>query len=176
MSMVMGLIKLPYRAVRKIVKMVLGGSDAPAPAAAPAPAPARPRAPEQPAWMRQDSEQEEDDDGHDHGHSHGHSHDHEPEPTAAPAPAEGAVDVFPEDTPNPNAYKFTVNTRVAEKAFSASTLEEAETDLAKALIGLSGVTSIFGVNDFITVTKADSAGWDHLIPAITAAIQANLTA
>ena len=179
LSMVKGIIKLPLRLVRKIVRTVTGGSE-PAPAPAPAPAP-RPKPPEQPPWMRQDRDM-----GHEHSHDHGHSHDHshshdhgapepEPAPAAAPAPAPapvaGGVDVYPEDTPNPNAYKFTVSTKVAPKAFSASKAEEAETPLASELIGLDGVTSIFGVNDFITITKAESASWDSLIPAVTAVIQ-----
>ena len=84
------------------------------------------------------------------------------------------MDVYPEDTPNPNAYKFTVTAKVAERAFSASRIEEAETDLARALIALDGVTSIFGVNDFITITKDSGASWSAIIPAATAAIKAHI--
>jgi hypothetical protein len=162
--MILSILKLPLRVVRRIARTVRGGDPAPQPAPAP-----RPRPVEPPAWM-----QEEQDEGHshDHGHDHGHSHDHAPEP----APAAGGVDVFPEDTPNPNAYKFTVSVRVTDKAFSASTPEEATTDLARALIAIDGVASIFGVNDFVTVTKDGGAAWSAVIPAVTAALKANIKA
>ncbi|MEL6346674.1 MAG: NifU N-terminal domain-containing protein [Myxococcota bacterium] len=186
MSMVMGILKLPFRAIRKIVRIVRGGSKERS-QAAPPPAPRKaPRGPEeQPPWMRQTSDRGHSHD-HDHGHSHdhGHRHDHAPTPAtpAAPAPAppkpaaksDRTVQVFPEDTPNPNAYKFTVNQKVAPKAFSASTLDEADTDLARALMSIAGVTSIFGVNDFITVTKDESASWSSLIDAVTDAIKTHL--
>jgi len=166
--MLLSILKLPFRAVRKIVRTATG-SSAPAPEPAPAP---RPMPAEPPAWMREEQEH-----SHDHGHDHGHSHDHAPadEPTPAPAPA-GGVDVYPEDTPNPNAYKFTVSARVTDKAFSASTAEEASTDLARALIAIEGVASIFGVNDFVTVTKDGGASWSTVIPAVTAALKTHITA
>ncbi len=162
--MLLSILKLPFRAARKIVRTVTGGS---APAPEPAPAP-RPKPSEPPAWMREEQEH-----SHDHGHDHGHSHGHEPEPAPEPAPA-GGVDVYPEDTPNPNAYKFTISARVTDKAFSASTAEEASTDLARALIEIDGVASIFGVNDFVTVTKDGGASWSAVIPAVTAALKLHI--
>ena len=165
--MLIDIIKLPFRAVRKIVRTVTGGSTDPVPVSAPAPSP-RPQPVPAPA-MR-----EEQDHGHDHGHSH--SHDHAPEPAPAPEPPAKSVDVYPEDTPNPNAYKFTVSIRVTDKAFSASTSEEATTDLAHALIAIDGVASIFGVNDFVTVTKDGGASWSSVIPAVTAALKTHLVA
>ncbi|MDG1479142.1 MAG: NifU N-terminal domain-containing protein [Myxococcota bacterium] len=168
--MLLSILKFPFRAARKIVRTATG-SSAPAPEPAPAP---RPMPAEPPAWMREEQEH-----SHDHGHDHGHSHDHAPAPEAeaapAPAPA-GGVDVYPEDTPNPNAYKFTVSARVTDKAFSASTAEEAGTDLARALIAIEGVASIFGVNDFVTVTKDGGASWSTVIPAVTAALKTHITA
>ena len=173
--MIMSIIKLPFRIVRKIVRTVTGSSsDAPAPEPTPEP---RPSPIEPPAWMRQEQEHSHDH-GHSHDHSHGHDHDSEPdapaEPEAPPAPVASNIDVFPEDTPNPNAYKFTVSVRVAEKAFSASSLDEADGDLARALISIDGVASIFGVNDFVTVTKEGGAAWSSVLPAVTTALKTHL--
>ena len=159
--MIMSVIKLPFRIVRKIVRTITGSSgSAPEPAPEPRPSPIEP-----PAWMRQEES---------HGHDHGHSHDHGAEEPAAPPEPASSIDVFPEDTPNPNAYKFTVSVRVAEKAFSASSAEEANSDLARALIDIDGVASIFGVNDFVTVTKDSGAAWSSVLPAVTAALKTHL--
>ncbi|MEC7985887.1 MAG: NifU N-terminal domain-containing protein [Myxococcota bacterium] len=86
------------------------------------------------------------------------------------------IDVEPIETPNPNAYKFKVNTTVAKVSFSVASLEDAkENALAKDLIQLDGVSSIFGVHDFVTVTKKNTGDWDDLIPQITKRIQLHLS-
>ncbi len=59
--MLLSILKLPFRAVRKIVRTATG-SSAPAPEPAPAP---RPMPAEPPAWMREEQE-----------HSHEHVVDH----------------------------------------------------------------------------------------------------
>ncbi len=92
-----------------------------------------------------------------------------------PAATTTAIEVDPIETPNPNAYKFKVNTKVADVSFSVAAADEAkENPLALALIQLDGVSSIFGVHDFVTVTKAGDCDWDTLIPQIIDAIQKNL--
>ena len=140
----------------------------------------------------------EADHGHDHGHSHGgapeapkaeapkaeadhghdHGHDHggalaDPE-TKKPKPAKKAVDVTPEDTPNPNARKFSCSVRVVEKgSLSFASAEEAEKHpLGKAIFAVGGVKSVFAVNDFVTVTKTDDADWGKLTPKLVKAIKA----
>ena len=65
---------------------------------------------------------------------------------------------------------------MTDKAFSASSADEATTDLAKALIEIDGVASIFGVNDFVTVTKDGGASWSTVIPAVTAALKTHIKA
>lgn len=128
---------------------------------------------------------------HEDGHDHGHSHEpatHAPEPVAAaePAPAapvaepaaepkkaKKAVDVTVEETPNPNARKFTVSARVVEKgSLTFSTAEEAEGNpVAKAIFAAGGVSSVFMVKDFVTVTRQESADWTKLAPKVTKAIK-----
>lgn len=111
--------------------------------------------------------EEPQDHGHSHGHSHGHDHDHG---------GARSVDVRADDTPNPNARKFTCSVTVVEKgSLSFNTREEAEKNpLAKALFGLGGVKSVFMVKDFVTVTREESADWGALSPRIIETIKARL--
>ncbi len=144
----------------------------------------------------------EPDHGHDHGHDHGGAPAEAPAKpaikapakAAAPAPAEPAaepaaepeakkakvakkaVDVSPEDTPNPNARKFACSVRVVEKgSLSFASAEEAEKHpLGKALFAVGGVKSVFAVNDFVTVTKTDDGDWAKLTPKLVKAIKASV--
>ncbi|MEJ2186659.1 MAG: NifU N-terminal domain-containing protein [Gemmatimonadota bacterium] len=91
------------------------------------------------------------------------------------AMAGAAVEYQP--TPNPNAGKFVTDRSVVPDGGSRSYFdpEEAREDpVARALMGLSGVQSIFMVDDFITVTKAAAADWDDLIPEVSRVIRDTL--
>lgn len=184
------------RVLKKILSLVTGKKAEPA-------RPAPPPPPRRPAPRVLDDEDEGG--GHDHGHSHGHSHDHghshshaappaPPPPEqdhghshdhghdhghshahSTPAPA-SAVTVRPEQTPNPNAMKFTVNRKVSAKgsfSFNAAA-EAAASPLGKALFAVPGVVGVFGVNDFVTVTKDDASSWDQLLGPIADALKASL--
>ncbi|MDP2311823.1 MAG: NifU N-terminal domain-containing protein [Pseudomonadota bacterium] len=136
---------------------------APAPAAVAKPAPAPVAAPKA------------EDRGHDHGHSHDHGRAEAPaaEPAAEKKVAKKAVEVVAEDTPNPNARKFTTTTTVVEKgSLSFNSAEDAEKHpLGKALWACGGVKGVFAVKDFVTVTKEDSADWAKLSPKVVKAIK-----
>jgi hypothetical protein len=77
-------------------------------------------------------------------------------------------------TPNPNAAKFTVDRTLVEGGSSMSYFDpESARDnaLATRLFEIEGVQSLLIAEDFVTVTKADSADWDDLVPEIEAAIK-----
>ena len=81
-------------------------------------------------------------------------------------------------TPNPNAAKFTVDRTLVEGGGSRSYFDRgsAQSDpLASALFDIEGVESLLIVEDFITVTKAPSAAWESLAPAIERAIKEALS-
>ena len=75
-------------------------------------------------------------------------------------------------TPNPNAMKFTLDRRVTEgKSQTFSSAEAAQgNSLAERVFAIGGVTAVFLLNDFVTVSKAAEASWDSLAPAITEAL------
>lgn len=70
-----------------------------------------------------------------------------------------------ENTPNPNALKFTVGTAVGGPATftDAATADE----WAAAILQLDGVVSLFMTADFVTVTRQPTADWEYLAQPIS---------
>jgi hypothetical protein len=85
------------------------------------------------------------------------------------------TDVTPEPTPNPNAVKFTLNRQVVEgrsQTFRAGS-DPAESPLGARLFALDGVTNVFLVSNFVSVTKEDEADWNELVPLVIDELQAH---
>ena len=70
----------------------------------------------------------------------------------------------PSPTPNPNAMKFTFDTAVP------ADLEASP--FGQALRAIPGVVGVFGVADFVTVTRSPDADWDDIVAAVNAAAAA----
>ena len=84
------------------------------------------------------------------------------------------LNISVQGTPNPNAAKFTVNRTLVQDGSSESYFgpeSAGDSVLASRLFAVHGVESLLIAEDFITVTKADSADWDDLVPQIEAAIE-----
>jgi Fe-S cluster biogenesis protein NfuA len=77
-----------------------------------------------------------------------------------------------ESTPNPATLKFLPGQTVLEAGTADfPTPESGEASpLAKRIFAAGSVTGVFFGMDFITVTKDESAEWDHIKPAILGAI------
>lgn len=73
--------------------------------------------------------------------------------------------IRPEPTPNPNAVRFALSAPVlGDKPRSFSSAAAAQgTPWAERLFAIPGVVSLFGMKDFLTITKAPAAGWDDII-------------
>ncbi|UZJ77419.1 NifU N-terminal domain-containing protein [Fictibacillus sp. KU28468] len=69
-------------------------------------------------------------------------------------------------TPNPHALKFSASQPFLEGRLSARAGDTPDSELAQSLIGIDGVESIFGFQDFITVNKFPESDWDELVPQI----------
>jgi hypothetical protein len=85
------------------------------------------------------------------------------------------IDVTPEPTPNPNAVKFTLDRPAVEgrsQTFRAGS-DPAESPLGARLFALDGVTSVFMVSNFVSVTKEDEADWNELVPLVIDELQAH---
>ena len=157
--------------LKRLVKRIIGQKPPP-------PTPQkRYEPPPPPQWMSQEHEHSHE---HTHGHSHEHHHTHAADPEEKTEPSKSQqtadernpVDVIPIETPNPNAYKFSISQKITEKSFSASSTDEAAGNaIAEALIAQSSIASVFGVNDFVTVTKHPDASWDNIIPDVVEILQ-----
>jgi hypothetical protein len=80
----------------------------------------------------------------------------------------------PSPTPNPDAMKFTLDVTLPEMLNVSSPEAAAGLPFAEAVFATDGVASIFGVNDFVTVTRRAGYEWDPIVAAVVAAAAANL--
>jgi hypothetical protein len=67
--------------------------------------------------------------------------------------------------------KFTLDTRFEAMFNAASPADAAALPFAAAIFETSGVASVFGVNDFVTVTRQPGADWEPIIAAVHAAAE-----
>jgi hypothetical protein len=74
-------------------------------------------------------------------------------------------------TPNPNAAKFTLNRIVAVQGRTYRDAASAEAEWAKRLLGVAGVTQVFAINNFVSVTKASGAEWNVIGPEVERILQ-----
>jgi hypothetical protein len=82
-----------------------------------------------------------------------------------------------QNTPNPNAGKFTADRRVVAGRDSKSFYnagQAAGDEVAGALFELEGVASIFMVDDFVTVTKRPDISWEELAPRVVTTLERTL--
>lgn len=76
-------------------------------------------------------------------------------------------------TPNPDAMKFVLDITLSERIL-ANRGDEIEDEFTRALLAIDGVASVFGVNDFVTVTRTPAADWDPIVCAVEEAATAYL--
>jgi hypothetical protein len=70
--------------------------------------------------------------------------------------------------------KFTLDTTLPSTLNVTSTADAAGNAFAEAVFAAAGVASVFGVNDFVTVTRRPGADWAPIVAAVQAAAEACL--
>ena len=83
------------------------------------------------------------------------------------------IEVRVSTTPNENAMKYTLNCNAIEsghKTYASAEVAE-ESPVAKALFAIDGVSQVFLMADFISVTKKPEAKWGNLEAPILDAIK-----
>lgn len=80
----------------------------------------------------------------------------------------------PSPTPNPDAMKFTLDVTLPEMLNVSSPEAAAGNPFAEAVLAIDGVASVFGVNDFVTITRKAGAGWEPIVEAVKAAAAEHL--
>jgi Fe-S cluster biogenesis protein NfuA len=83
-----------------------------------------------------------------------------------------AMFIQTESTPNPATLKFLPGQTVLDMGTADFPSPEgaSASPLATRLFAVGGVTGVFFGTDFVTVTKAADAEWDHIKPALLGAI------
>jgi hypothetical protein len=76
-------------------------------------------------------------------------------------------------TPNPDALKFTLDV-VLPAMINISSPDGAATDFEREVMALEGVANLFGVNDFVTVTRVPGAEWEPIVAGVRRAAQEHL--
>ncbi|WP_173916970.1 NifU N-terminal domain-containing protein [Halobacillus sp. Marseille-Q1614] len=73
-----------------------------------------------------------------------------------------------DETPNPNARKFTTDSLIFQGDGSVSVMpgQTSEYDIMNELMELKGVDNVFGFQNFITVNKLPDADWEALTPKV----------
>ena len=77
-------------------------------------------------------------------------------------------------TPNPDAMKFTLDTRLPDRIDFRDAGDAAVHPFGTAVFEAPGVASVFGINDFVTVTRQPGAAWEPIIEAVRAAAAQHL--
>jgi hypothetical protein len=72
-------------------------------------------------------------------------------------------------TPNPDAMKFTLDVTLPAMLNVTDPADAAGDAFAEAVFAAGGVASVFGVNDFVTITRQPGAAWEPIVEAVTAA-------
>ena len=80
----------------------------------------------------------------------------------------------PSTTPNPDATKFTLDVTLPEMFNVSDADHAAAIPFARDVFAAGGAASVFGVNDFVTVTRRPGADWEPIVAAVHDAAAAQL--
>jgi hypothetical protein len=80
----------------------------------------------------------------------------------------------PSPTPNPDAMKFTLDTTLPGSFNVTSAEAAAGNPFAEEVFAVGGVAAVFGVNDFVTVSRQPGTDWEPIVAAVQAAAVAHL--
>jgi Fe-S cluster biogenesis protein NfuA len=81
-----------------------------------------------------------------------------------------------ENTPNPNALKFIPGFSIADTpTYFLNDLDAINSFLARKILNIKWIQSVFFGSDFITVSKKDDGNWDLLRPEILMTIMDHFT-
>ncbi|MDP9071480.1 MAG: NifU N-terminal domain-containing protein [Actinomycetota bacterium] len=80
----------------------------------------------------------------------------------------------PQPSPNPNAMRFQLDVTLPA-TLSFNNADDAEGNpFAHRVFAADGVAAIFGVNDFVTVTRRPGADWEPIVTAVQQAATEHL--
>ncbi len=73
------------------------------------------------------------------------------------------ITIYAESTPNPSAIKFVANKKIVPKAFEYTSIDEAKASpFAKELFNFPFVKNVFIDENYVSITKHDTADWNDI--------------
>ena len=81
------------------------------------------------------------------------------------------VEAIPQPTPNPQAYKFTLDGHAFDRPIAIGGADEAAGTPFEGLFALPGVASIFATSNFVTVMKEPAADWGPILDSAKEALE-----
>ena len=72
----------------------------------------------------------------------------------------------PEPSPNPNALRFQLDVTLPSTLSFSDPGEAEGHPFAAQVFAAPGVAAIFGVNDFVTVTRRGGAPWEPIVETV----------
>lgn len=92
-----------------------------------------------------------------------------------PTNANTTIKVQYEPTPNPQAFKFSWGTKVAEQSYEFKDSQAAQqSPLANKIFGFPWAQSVFIGTDFVTIEKQDWVSWDVLAEPLANLLQEHI--
>jgi Scaffold protein Nfu/NifU N terminal len=70
--------------------------------------------------------------------------------------------------------KFTLDAKLPGMFNVAAGADTQDNPFVAEVLAADGVAAVFGVNDFVTVTRQPGAEWDPIVAAVRAAAEAHL--
>lgn len=70
--------------------------------------------------------------------------------------------------------KFTLDVRLPEMLNATRPDDAPDSAFVSAVLAVDGVASVFGVNDFVTITREPGADWDAITEAVRTAAAEHL--
>ena len=75
----------------------------------------------------------------------------------------------PSPTPNPDAMKFTLDTKLSGSINFANAAAASGHAFAAQVFAVGNIAAVFGVNDFVTITRVSGADWEPIVAGVVAA-------
>ncbi|CAN5588682.1 hypothetical protein BH23ACT3_BH23ACT3_01470 [soil metagenome] len=82
--------------------------------------------------------------------------------------------IEPSTTPNPDAMKFSLDVTLPGMIDAKSPGDAPDSAFVADVLAVEGVAAVFGVNDFVTVTRMSGADWEPIIEAVRSAAAVHL--
>ena len=76
------------------------------------------------------------------------------------------LEIAVQATPNPNAAKFTLNRVVSPQSRTYRDAASADAAWAKRLLAVPGITQVFALNNFLSVSKQPEQDWAVIAPEV----------